>query len=690
MFLVAAPSAALPAAPPGPFQVLSSPTMNATDLDLAVAGDGAAVAVWVETDFSNYQLWAAAYSPAAGWGSPGLIDNQSYTIGGVHVALDGAGNATLVWAVYGSPNAIWYSQAPPGGPFGAPVWVHNVSVVLQWQPLLSVSASGRAFFTWVEGSPTGEVYVAVVEAGAPSADVYNLTEPSTSAIVSAVATDATGAGTAVWCSWNGSTANLTFARMPLASLWTAPAVATAGASSDCGTIAAAPTPGGGVSVLFGRRIASNRDIAETHFTPTAGWSAATAVGYVPSGSSVEAVSLSAAADGGILASWTLMTFPMPNPFYSGWTAAFDPAAGWQAAQQITNGTAAFAQVGVAAAPNGFGLALALQAGTYSSGVQIRQHSRGTDCNNWSGPYTAGGTDSGALAVAVGLADSGSGLALWSTYHGAGYELRAAPVHLVTPPGASLTGPLDGAVVDAPVVTVTGTAPPDSTVNAAGVLASADSSGRFSVQVPLSAGANLIPVRVAFAGDWAPCASNLLVNVTYVDPVPGLRAELANATADLTVLSAAVAAAHAQIQALEASGTASRSEIDALRADLDLAQAKLALDEAQISSLSLALNTSASADADTIASLQTQLDLLQLRLNNTANNTNTNAAADRAALDDARASSGFALLLGAVGALLGAAGVVLAITSRRDRPKREPRLDHPAGDAKERKPPGEEE
>lgn len=64
---------------------------------LAMNEAGRAVAVWEQTTLNGVDVAAAVFTPAGGWGAPGLIDAHPLAARTPRVAIDAAGNALAVW-----------------------------------------------------------------------------------------------------------------------------------------------------------------------------------------------------------------------------------------------------------------------------------------------------------------------------------------------------------------------------------------------------------------------------------------------------------------------------------------------------------------------------------------------------------------------------------------------------------------
>ncbi len=715
-------SLAFPGPVPTAHTVLSSPSVDASEVVSAPTTNGSAVAAWVETNSSTFwRVRAATYSPLSGWSVPTWIQNETGITSEIQIAADASGTATLLWRAWGNPIRLWYSQAPLGGSWSTPSNFRNVSspLYIQGAPHLGVSPGGRAVFSWMEqgGSAIPGVWAAVVETGGALSGPVPVSNAAQGVIVSSLAVNSTGFGFAVWCDWNGSGTNLGYAKFSPGTGWGAFAIAVVGASNACGSMAAAADGQGAVTVLWGRNFGATSDVGMVRFTAAGGWGAPTQAAATVN--FPNQLWISPAADGGLIAAWNLAvpSGPMGTIYYSTFAAGFTPSGGWGPAVRLVNNSTngvAF-RAGVAALPGGAGFVASSYLDGPSAGIQVRQHFGVTGCGSWSDAAFAAGTSPYQRSVSLAVDPSGAGVALFSALNGSNYELRAAPIQAAEPPSPVILSPLDGAIIESSLVTLVGSTAGNSTVESGSYNATADANGNFSFTVPLLVGANTLTVKSHLAGAWSPCITESTVRVTYLDPVPGLKAALEGAVANVTALTAALAAADARIADLEAQALVSQADLDAARANLTAAQvmihqtqteldrvkvqfpwlqdnltatqtaldasrADLAAAQARIDLLNATItvqNATVSAQDDILRALQKEVDILQANLLNANNAT----AAAQVSADGARSTGGLATVFGLIGMLFGAAGLGVALTvRRRARTGREPPDDH-APDAK---------
>jgi len=80
---------------------------DATHPQVAADNTGNAVAVWAQSDGSVIHIRANRYVAGSGWLTPISIDSDSTNASSPQLAMDGSGNAVVVWA---QANSIWSHQ----------------------------------------------------------------------------------------------------------------------------------------------------------------------------------------------------------------------------------------------------------------------------------------------------------------------------------------------------------------------------------------------------------------------------------------------------------------------------------------------------------------------------------------------------------------------------------------------------
>lgn len=137
---------------------------------IAIDGEGNVLAVWTrEWASSQFEVRAAAYSPATGWGAISLLNNALPGNSGTYpqIGFDGQGNGLAVWRQTESPlgtleTGIWAARYVKGRGWQAPVAVEVDDGV--GDPALAVDAAGSAFvvfpMVWDASSGARDVHAA--------------------------------------------------------------------------------------------------------------------------------------------------------------------------------------------------------------------------------------------------------------------------------------------------------------------------------------------------------------------------------------------------------------------------------------------------------------------------------------------------------------------------------------------------
>lgn len=659
--LASAPAGAITIPAPEGYRVLSNTTLDVTSLDLAIAPGHRAAVAWVETDYVDFELWAAFTDVGGNWGGPQRIDGLSNDIGRVSLGVDEAGAFTLVYVTYASPTAVWVARAEPGAAFSSPTRLANVSF-LQGSVQLSVSAAGDAFVTWADGVGPYTLWAAHLTAGSPA----NLTSIGDAELVpgsQALAADESGQAMAVWCSWNGTIVNITYARYAGGS-WSAPALAVEAATSSCGYTSASADGAGHTVFFFPSYDPPNVTMVAAWYAPAAGWSGLQGIAEPPPSTSIEQASVQAR-DGYAVAAW--VEGDMTDPFsqkYSVHAAAFDEAGGVVSHQAI-GGSALGGSVSLAVAMGAGGVGLVATPGDSgaTAGAALTAHYPLDWCSGWSDTAAANGTSVADAAIAVALEDGGAGWVAASAHNGAQYELRVSRLSLAPMPSVDVTSPTDGAHVASFTIDVAGHAPAGTLVSANGRGAMAGPGGAYTVSLALAIGTNPVDVVFGLGGDWAGCARSTRITVVLDDPIPPLLANLS--------------AAQARVAALEASGNATAADLAAVRADLNATSAQLTVTLGDLASAQAALTASgvrADALSASINASMAEATALQLQITTlnaslaasqaAAQQARADAAVSKADAQDARSSASLALIVAVLGVVLGAVGMLLGLRGRR--------------------------
>ena len=148
-------------------QDLSAAGQNASFPEVAVDGQGNAIAVWRRFDGTNFIVQAAARAAGGSFGAPQDLSAAGQKAGFPEVAVDGQGNAIAVWQRFDGTNFIMQAAVrAAGGSFGAP---QDLSAAGQTanDPQVAVDGQGNAIAVWSRSNGTNYIVQAAVRAAGP-------------------------------------------------------------------------------------------------------------------------------------------------------------------------------------------------------------------------------------------------------------------------------------------------------------------------------------------------------------------------------------------------------------------------------------------------------------------------------------------------------------------------------------------
>jgi hypothetical protein len=149
-------------------QDLSAAGQNAFNPQVAFDGQGNAIAVWHRFDAgTNTIVQAAARAAGGSFGAPQDLSAAGEKAGFPEVAVDGQGNAIAVWQRFDGTNFIVQAAVrAAGGSFGAP---QDLSAAGQdaHVPEVAVDWQGNAIAVWSRSNGTNYIVQAVVRTAGP-------------------------------------------------------------------------------------------------------------------------------------------------------------------------------------------------------------------------------------------------------------------------------------------------------------------------------------------------------------------------------------------------------------------------------------------------------------------------------------------------------------------------------------------
>lgn len=142
----------------GSASLLENATPQARNPQIAVTGNGDALAVWAQADDSGQsRVWARHYVNGQGWEALQVIDNAGATrnaIGAPSVAIDSQGRAVAVW-VQPDPNtandigSLWANRFDPVTGWGTAALIETGTSYVTI-PRVAMNSAGTAVVVWTQ------------------------------------------------------------------------------------------------------------------------------------------------------------------------------------------------------------------------------------------------------------------------------------------------------------------------------------------------------------------------------------------------------------------------------------------------------------------------------------------------------------------------------------------------------------
>lgn len=377
---------------------------------IAFSANGDAIAVWQDlvSGVIATNIWANRYTPATGWGVPGIIDAGPYDARDAQIGMDASGNAIAVWAqsdgVYdyssGSPVAvrydIWSNRFVAGSSWSGATLLETLDGDAS-TPQIAVSANGQAIASWSQRNAGNSGADTITRSFHPASGWGTTTTlaTGTDAIVivggfgvvgnpgpASVAMDAGGNSMALWAQLAGTQIDLVASRNG-----TPAELVKANVGPFLGYYRVASNAAGETIASWQRcGLWANR------YTPGTGWGAATALqSGNPSCNYAPYIQVAVAANGDAIAAAGSLG------------ARYTAGSGWQGATPLSNGA------NFHFAMNGAGNALAAwQSASILAGNNVYV----TDYNFFPSVQIFGGSGIDTTGLAIAMDPNGNAIVLF--------------------------------------------------------------------------------------------------------------------------------------------------------------------------------------------------------------------------------------------------------------------------------------
>jgi hypothetical protein len=218
----------------GPVLTLSDPLQNAEVAQVAIDQNGNAIVVWERFDGTNERIQAVRISSAGAVGSVMTLSPTGGDAFDPQVAVDGNGNALVVWSRFNSVQNVDKIQAVTVSAAGVVGTVQGLSAAPgdAEAPQVGIDANGNAAVVWQHFDGSNErIQGRSRSASGVLGTIRDLSTATLDAFAPQVAVNATGSGLVVWSRF-GSACNCD--RVQLIPLSSAGAVGTVQTISNTG------------------------------------------------------------------------------------------------------------------------------------------------------------------------------------------------------------------------------------------------------------------------------------------------------------------------------------------------------------------------------------------------------------------------------------------------------------------------
>jgi hypothetical protein len=344
--------------------------------EIAIDGNGNAVAVWQQYQNAVWGVWANQFSPGTGWATAVRIDSVPGPSVHPWVTFDSGGNALAVWEQSdGTSYHIWSNTLPAGTAAWHGSTQIDTNVGVSGSPQICAVGQGNVLAVWDQAdtlaAPVYQVrsssYVPNSGTWTPPVLVGSL--PTTGAVNARVVCNAAGAAFALWEQTGNN--SLWANRYSFATGWTTAAeIPTNGVAPQSGQIAV--DAGGNAMAVWREFDASGMDSHTwyAYYSANSGWGVAAQLSH--SNASVqdraEDPQVGFDAAGNALAIWN--RFDGTLEFNT--SSLYTPGTGWTEPVDVENQGAVLSPV-LAVAPGGDALAVWEQANDQAPGAMLWQN-----------------------------------------------------------------------------------------------------------------------------------------------------------------------------------------------------------------------------------------------------------------------------------------------------------------------------
>jgi hypothetical protein len=199
---------------------IESDTGNVYEPRIAVDGSGNAMAVWRQSDGTNYNVYANRYEAGSGWEGAVVIESDTGNVYDPQIAVDDSGDAMALWLQYdGSVNNVYANRYEAGSGWEGAMAIESDTGTVS-EPQIAVGGSGDAMAVWLQYDGSDHsTYANHYEAGSGWEGAVAIESDTGDANYAQIVVDGSGNAMAVWQQHDGSVDNLYANRYLAGSGW---------------------------------------------------------------------------------------------------------------------------------------------------------------------------------------------------------------------------------------------------------------------------------------------------------------------------------------------------------------------------------------------------------------------------------------------------------------------------------------
>ena len=372
---------------------------------LAADASGTAIAVWAQDDGSFSSIWASRHVVGQGWEAAKLIEANPGDARGPWVAMDGGGNAIVVWSQYdGTYLSLWANRYVAGKGWGTAVLIETNPADADFARV-AMDGSGNAMALWCQSDGVAVSIWAnhyVVGQGWGTATILE-TSPG-EASETWIAMDSTGNAMAVWRQSDGVDLSIWANRYVAGKGWEKPTLI-----EDSPGFASFPhvvldSHGNALVVWYQGPDNGSRNIWASRYDLTQGWGKPILLEHNPGNAQGPDVAIDQ--QGRAMAVWR----QFDGSAISIWASRYVPGEGWEPPIPIEENAGEGVRPAVAMDARGNAVAVWLQFdGAYDS-VWANRYQVG---EGWAKPTLIESQAGDARLPKVEIGNNGEALAVWS-------------------------------------------------------------------------------------------------------------------------------------------------------------------------------------------------------------------------------------------------------------------------------------